>query len=328
MSENLALLGGKPAVSIPHPHEVWPPPASQAELEDIAQQRNRDISIKGKSGPIHDFEEAFKSFLENEAQYTVSFNSGTSALLAAYFAIGIEEGDEVIGPCLTFHAALSPLYLLRAKPVLVDIDINNRCIDPEKIEERITDKTRAITVVHQWGHPAKMDTILSIAKKHSLKVVEDCSHAHGSRYRGKLCGTFGDVAVFSLQANKALFAGEGGILVTNSVLYHDRATLLGHYRDRSRDEVVDPNLQEYWVTGFGLKLRMSPFNAIVAKHSLERFPQIKPGRHVCLKYFIERIKEVEYIVPPMLQMMWIWEDGMASNLSINRSDLKESRAMC
>ncbi len=298
MYKKLALLGGEPAVNVPHPHIVWPPLASQAELEDIAAQRNRDISIKGKSGPIRDFEEAFKSFLENEVQYTVSFNSGTSALLAAYFAIGIDAGDEVIGPCLTFHAALSPLYLLRAKPVLVDIDIDTRCIDPEKIEERITDKTKAITVVHQWGHPADMDAILSIAKKYDLKVIEDCSHAHGSRYKGKLCGTFGDVAIFSLQANKAVFAGEGGILVTDSALYHDRATLLGHYRDRSRDEVVDSNLQKFWVTGFGLKLRMSPFNAIVAKHSLEHFPRIKSGRHACLKYFIEGLKEVEYIIPP------------------------------
>ncbi len=300
MIEQLALLGGKPAVSIPRPHEIWPPPASQVELEDIAEQRNRDISIKGKSGPIKDFEEAFKGFLEDKIKFTVSFNSGTSALLAAYFAVGIDAGDEIIGPCLTFHAALSPVYLLRAVPVLVDIDINNRCIDPTKIEERITSKTKAITVVHQWGHPAEMDAIMPIAQKYGLKVIEDCSHAHGSRYKGRLCGTFGDVAVFSLQANKALFAGEGGILVTNSSMYHDRATLLGHYRDRSKDEIVDPNLQKYWVTGFGLKLRMSPFNAIVAKHSLNHFPLVKLGRHTCLKYFIQRLKEVEFIEPPFI----------------------------
>jgi dTDP-4-amino-4,6-dideoxygalactose transaminase len=300
MSATLALLGGAPAITIPRPHEIWPPAAQPDELEELSRQRNIDISIKGRSGPIKEFEELFQKFLNDEVRYIVSFNSGTSALLAGYFALGIGEGDEVIGPCLTFHAALSPLYLLRATPILVDIDVKTRCIDPDRIEAAITERTKAITVVHQWGHPADMDTILRIAHKYNLKVLEDCSHAHGSKYKGRLCGTFGDVAIFSLQANKAIFAGEGGILATNSALYHDRATLLGHYRDRSRDEVIDSELQKYWVTGFGLKLRLPPFNAIIAKHSLRRFPIIKEGRHKCLRYFIEKLAEVDYIEAPYI----------------------------
>jgi len=300
MFKQLAINGGIPSVDISHPHYVWPPNGLVDELEEIAGQRNFDISIKGKSGPILEFENAFKQFLDNKVKHTVSFNSGTSALLAAYFAIGINEGDEIIGPSLTFHAALSPAYLLKANIKLVDIEINSRCIDPTKIEAKITSKTKAITVVHQWGHPADMDTIMDIARKHNLVVIEDCSHAHGSKYKGQLCGTLGDIAIFSLQANKAIFAGEGGILVTNDDFYHDRATLLGHYRDRSRDEVIDSQLQQYWVTGFGLKLRMSPFNAIVAKHAIKHFPVIERGRNKCLHYFIERLAEIEYITPPFI----------------------------
>lgn len=300
MYKQLAIDGGNSAVNVPHPHYQWPPDALVDELNEITVQRNSDISIKGKSGPILEFENAFKQFLDNQIKYTVSFNSGTSALLAAYFACGIDEGDEVIGPSLTFHAALSPALMLKANIVLVDIDINSRCIDSGKIEEKITPRTKAITVVHQWGHPADMDAIMQIARKHNLIVIEDCSHAHGSKYKGQLCGTFGDIAVFSLQANKAIFAGEGGILVTNHELYHDRATLLGHYRDRSRDEVIDSNLQKYWVTGFGLKLRMSPFNAIVAKHAIKHFPAVEKGRHKCLNYFIERLAEIDYIMPPSI----------------------------
>ncbi|MFE6688977.1 DegT/DnrJ/EryC1/StrS family aminotransferase [Streptomyces sp. NPDC057743] len=295
--ERLALLGGTPAVSRPLPHEIWPPRAEQSELAALAAQRNDDISIKGSSGPVRELEDAFRAFLDHQVRWAITFNSGTSALLAAYFALGVREGVEVVGPALTYHAALSPVHALRGEVALADIDVRTRGLDPDSLERTLTERTKVITVVHQWGHPCDMDAILRIADKHRLRVLEDCSHAHGSRYKGKLCGTFGDAAVFSLQANKAVFAGEGGILVTNDDGVHDRATLLGHYRDRSRDEVVDQELRQYWVTGFGLKLRMSPFNAIVALHSLAAFPERKQARHSALGYFGERLAEVDYIEP-------------------------------
>jgi dTDP-4-amino-4,6-dideoxygalactose transaminase len=297
MSE-LAILGGKPVVTAPLPHDVWPPPAEQPELQMLAAQRNLDIGIRGRSGPIADLENDFLSFMEDKIKYAVTFNSGTSALLAAYFAVGVEEGTEVIGPALTYHAALSPVFTLRGDVVLADVEESTRCIDVKDIERLITPKTRVITVVHQWGHPANMDAIMELARKRDLRVVEDCSHAHGSRYRGKLCGTFGDVAAFSLQTNKTIFAGEGGILVTNEQRYADRATLFGHYRDRCKAEIEDEQLKRFWVTGFGLKLRMSPFNAIVARHSLARFPEIKAVKHRCLRYFSCQLEGIDYIDAP------------------------------
>lgn len=299
MNSRLALFGGEPTVTVSQPHEIWPPPATQDELSELATQRNSDISIRGRTGPILEFEELFLAFLGGEREYAVSFNSGTSALLAAYVGIGIRPGDEVIGPALTYHAALSPLFALGASPVLVDIDRGTRCIDPSAIDQAITPRTKAITVVHQWGHPADMDEIVAIARRHDLKIVEDCSHAHASKYKGVTCGTIGDVAAFSLQTNKAMFAGEGGILVTNDPDIHARATLLGHYRDRSRAEIAEPRFQKLWVTGFGLKLRMSPFNAIVAKHSLRHFASRMVGRHRCLEYFRRRLaEEVDYVEAP------------------------------
>ncbi|MFA5755119.1 MAG: DegT/DnrJ/EryC1/StrS family aminotransferase [Candidatus Paceibacterota bacterium] len=301
MKYKLAYHTNNPSILKPLPHEVWPPNADEEELRELACQRNKDIGIKGCTGPIKELEDNFKDFLDNKVKYALTFNSGTSALLASYFAIGLDEGDELIGPALTYHAALSPAFLLKANIILCDVDRNTRCIDPDKIESLLTEKTKAITVVHQWGHPADMDKILKIVKGHNLKLIEDCSHAHGSRYKGRLCGTFGDVAVFSLQTNKAIFAGEGGILVTNNENIYNRATLLGHYRDRCREEIKDPLLNKYWATGFGLKLRMSPFNAIVAKHSLVKFKQIKEGRHKCLNYFIDRLKEIDYIEPTVIE---------------------------
>lgn len=298
--KKLAINGGRKAVSIPHPHFTWPPKSIVAEREALANQRDKDISIKGRVGPIRELEDMFKQFLDNKVKYAITFNSGTSALLAAYFALGIDEADEIIAPALTYHATISPLYILRANPILVDVNIKTWCIDPARIEEKITKKTKVIVLNHQWGHPADIDTIQKIARKHNLKILEDCSHAHGSKYKGRMAGTFGDIAVFSLQANKMLFAGEGGILVTNSTEYHDRATLFGHYRDRSRDEIKNKFYQQFWFTGYGLKLRMSPYNAITAIYSLKQLKDRIASRKKCLNYFSKNLSQFTEITVPYI----------------------------
>jgi len=290
----------KKIVTFPSPHEIWPPEPDELELRDLVEQRKSDISIRGRTGSIKRLEDNFLGFLEGQAKWCISFNSGTSALLAAYFAIGIQEGDEVICPVLTYHAAISPLFILRGVPILVDIDRYTRGIDPNLIEAKITPKTKAILVVHQWGHPGDMDKILNIAKKHKLKVIEDCSHAHGSLYKGKFVGTLGDVGIFSLQTQKMMFSAEGGLLVTNNQEYHDRATLLGHYRDRPRDEIKDDFYQSLWVTGYGLKLRMSPLSAVTAIHSLRKLKTRIEGRKKCLNFFSEGIKDLPEIEIPFI----------------------------
>jgi len=295
--EQLALHGGEPAISVKQPHSVWPPAASPAELAEIAAQRTKDIYIHGSVGPIRELEDAFLEFLGGDVPYAITYNSGTSALFAAYFALGVQDGAEVLGPALTFHAALSPVYALKGTVVLVDVAADTRCIDPDDIERWLTPATRVLTVVHQWGHPCDMDRIMDIARRNGLAVVEDCSHAHGSRYKGRLCGTFGDVAVFSLHANKTVFAGDGGILVTSRQDVHDRATLLGHYRDRSQDRVIDPGHRRHWLTGYGLKLRMSPFNAIVAKHSLAAFDTRAKERRTCQEYFRQELAGAQCLEP-------------------------------
>ncbi|RJQ26953.1 DegT/DnrJ/EryC1/StrS family aminotransferase [Candidatus Parcubacteria bacterium] len=296
----LAINGGKKLVTIKKPHFVWPPKATKEEKYHLAKQRDDDISIKGRSGPIKELEDEFLKYLDGKRKFAITYNSGTSALLAAYFAIGIEEGDEIIAPALTYHAAISSVYFLKANPILVDIDPKTFCIDSKKIEQAVTKRTKAITVVHQWGHPADMDAILKIARRHNLKIIEDCSHAHGSKYKGKKVGLFGDIAVFSLQANKILFAGEGGILVVNSSELHDRATLLGHYRDRSNEEIKDKFLQQFWVTGYGLKLRMSPYNAVTALHALKKLDQRIKERKKCLLYLSNKLSKFLELTPPYI----------------------------
>ena len=293
----LALLGGEPAVRIPPPHVVWPAPAGPEELAALARLRNEDIIVRGRTGPTAELEDAFIDFLDGGVRHAISFNSGTTALYAAFVGVGVEPGVEVVGPALTYHAALSPVFALGGEVRLVDIDRATRCLDPDLLERAITEATRAVVVVHQWGHPADMDRILPIVRRHGLKLIEDCSHAHGSRYRGRLCGTIGDAAVFSLQAKKAVFGGEGGILVTSDEAIRGRALLLGHPRDRPQRELGEDNGQRYAFTGFGLKLRMSPFNALVALHSLRNFPAMKESRHRSLGYLRQRLREVDYLEP-------------------------------
>lgn len=299
-TSKLALMGGPRTLPGKFTF-LWPPKSSDEEKIALGRQRDIDISIKGSTGPILELENKFKKFMNNKVKYCITFNSGTSALLAAYLALGIDQDDEVIAPAFTYHAAISPIFILRANPVLVDVDPKTWCIDPDKIEAKITKNTKLITVVHQWGHPADMDKILKIAKKHNLKVLEDCSHAHGSRYKNRLVGTFGDAAVFSLQANKIVFAGEGGILVTNNQEIHDRAVLLGHYRDRSRDEIKDDFYQQFWFTGYGLKLRMSPYSAITAIYSLKEINRRIRQRDKALSYFSEKLSVFPEITVPHIE---------------------------
>ena len=169
MKDKLVINGGKPVISTKNIHAKWPTDANQKEILQLGKQRNLDIGIKGRTGPIQKFEEMFLGFMDHKIKYAITFNSGTSGLFAAYVAIGITEGDEVIGPALTYHAALSPLHMLKAKIILADVDISSKCISPESIEKLITSKTKTIVVVHQWGHPADMDKILKIAKKYNLR---------------------------------------------------------------------------------------------------------------------------------------------------------------
>lgn len=296
----LAFYGGQPTVTIPGPHEVWPPKPSTSERYHLGLQRQADISIAGSSGPVGRLEENFKKFLDNKVKYSISFNSGTSALLAAYVGVGIQPGDEVLCPSFTYHAAVTPLWILGAKPIPVDICQSDWCLDPTLLSSKLTPKTKAITVVHQWGHPAQLKPILDFAKRHNLRVIEDCSHAHGARYNDQPVGTFGDVAVFSLQAKKIVFAGEGGILVTNSSTIHDRAVLLGHYRDRAKNQIINPALQKFWVTGYGLKLRISPYNAITALYSLQKVDTVLSSRHKTTAQLTEQLSSIKWLTPPQV----------------------------
>lgn len=136
-----------------------------------------------------------------------------------YAGCDLQPGDEVISPTYTFYATVTPMVFTRAKPVFADRKEDGN-IDPWEIEKKITDKTKAIVVTHMWGIPCDMDTITAVAKKHNLRLLEDCSHAHGAEFDGQKVGTFGDAAAWSLQGQKTVTGGEGAILLTDDEEIH------------------------------------------------------------------------------------------------------------
>ncbi|MCE5188786.1 MAG: DegT/DnrJ/EryC1/StrS family aminotransferase [Eubacteriales bacterium] len=213
--KKLAALGGKITGTLNTPS--WP----------IFDQR--DIDYVGEAvksgiwafrGPIEkEFEEKWAVY--SGAKYGIACTNGTHAIRMALEALGIGPGDEVIVPALTWQATAASVLDVNAIPILVDIDPTTYTIDPKMVEKAITPRTKCIIPVHLYCRLADMDAIMSIAKKYNLYVVEDCSHSHGSKWRGKGVGTIGDIGAFSLQASKLLNTGDGGILSTNCERYRD-----------------------------------------------------------------------------------------------------------
>ncbi len=177
-------------------------------------------------GPaVSEFEDAFAKYCE--ARYCIASNSGTSALHLALLAAGVGPGDEVITVPFTFVATTAAIEYAGAQPVLVDIEPSTFTMDPAKIEAAITPRTKAIMPVHLYGHPADMDAILAIARKHGLLVIEDAAQAHGAEYKGRRTGGIGDLACFSFYPGKNLGAyGEGGAVTTNNPEYAEKIRLL------------------------------------------------------------------------------------------------------
>jgi perosamine synthetase len=174
-----------------------------------------DTAWLSSLGPfVKKFENEFSKKIG--VKHGIACSNGTAGLYVAVHALGIGEGDEVIIPDFSIIVSANTIIMNGAKPVLVDVLPDTWCIDPDKIEQAITKKTKAIMVVHMYGHPADMDRINSIARKHNLYVIEDCCQSHGAQYNNTFTGALSDISVFSFYANKILTCGEGGMILTNN----------------------------------------------------------------------------------------------------------------
>lgn len=269
----------------------WPPYIE--ELGDIVKKyidEGNPLSIADDSGIYSDLERLFAKL--HNRKYALLVSSGTMALYSAFFGINLLPGDEVICTSFSYHATAAPLLHLGVKVVFCDVEEDTGNIDVSKIEDLITSKTKAIVTNDQWGHPCDKIGVLAICNRYNLKYVEDCSHAHFAEYRGQYVGSFGDVACWSLQGNKLLSGGEGGILLTDNQDIFERAVLLGHNLKRPAKSVKNPYYKGLERTGYGLKLRIHPLAALMVIHQLQFycFSWIK-SRKETLEYFEKRLEE-------------------------------------
>jgi perosamine synthetase len=300
MPDELAVYGGKPVIQDTNSmHIEWPNISKETE-EAVLNQLHTSISIYDKSGIFDEFERKFKNF--HNRKYALLTNSGTTALYSMYIGADIGPGDEVICPSYTFFATVTPILFTGAIPVLCD-SANNGNIDPEKIKKRITKRTKAIVVTHMWGIPCDMDPIVEIADENDLLLFEDCSHACGALYQKRKVGTFGDAAVWSLNVQKIVQGGEGGILLTDNDTLHYRALLLGHYNKRCLQEI--PKNHELWkfaVTGMGLKLRAHPLAIAIANQQFSQLETVLQKKRAIARKMIEGYSEINGVDPPLLNL--------------------------
>jgi perosamine synthetase len=291
-----AILGGPAAVTSSYEPD-WPKISNDEIFAVENLMRQKVLSIYDRSGIIAEFEDAFAAY--HGVRYALTHNSGTSALHAAFFAVGIGPGDEVIAPTYTFLATVVPILQCNGIPVLCDMDPETLNIDPQSIQRNITPQTRSIVVTHMWGHPAEMDEICAIARQYNLPLIEDCSHAHGALYREKKVGTIGDIGVFSLEGHKPIIAGEGGMFITNDQNYYERAILLGHFGDRAYQEVHLPHNRKFVDTGFGHKYRMHPLAAAIANVQLPHLDEWNEMRRRNLDYLSDLLRDIPGMDPPI-----------------------------
>jgi len=236
----------------------------------------------------HTFEATFAKFCD--VQYGVGVNSGTDALHLALMAIDIKEGDEVIVPTHTFIATALCVSFCRAKPVFVDIEPDTYNIDPKSFKAAITKKTKAVIPVHIYGQPANMDEIVSIARQHGIKIVEDAAQAHGSRYKGKRVGSLGDVACFSFYPTKSLGAcGDAGMIVTNNKDIYEKALML---RDYGRQGRYEHKIK-------GTNSRLDTLQAVVLNAKIKHLDSWNEMRAKAAAHYAELLKPLKKIVAPV-----------------------------
>jgi perosamine synthetase len=278
-----AILGGIPLVTADHAAATrWPLLGEEDEQAVRRVLRDGNLSFHPV---VRELEDDYRALTGR--RHALAHNNGTAALLAAFFALDLDPGDEVLAPSATWWASVLPMLWVGLVPVFCESEQERLGIDPVDMERKITERTRAVVVVHLWGMPAKMTEILALAERHKLKIIEDASHTHGARWRGRPCGSLGDISMFSLQNDKLAPAGEGGIFLTDDDVYHERAVCLG---DVARIMQLETPQQRFAATSFGIKTRMAPLSAAVARVQYRQLAQHNRVRNANLEYLSEALE--------------------------------------
>tara|TARA_Y100000310_G_scaffold283462_2_gene305442 strand:- start:822 stop:1922 length:1101 start_codon:yes stop_codon:yes gene_type:complete len=274
------------------------------------------ISSLGKY--ISLFESGFAKFVGCKTGVAVC--NGTAALHIALVGLNIGKGDEVIIPDLTFVATANAVKYTGAEPVFVDVDKETWQIDPKAIEKAITKKTKAIMVVHLYGHPCDMDPIMALAHKHNLKVIEDAAEAHGAEYKGQKVGSIGDVGCFSLYGNKIITTGEGGMIVCNDPKLAERMRFL-------KDHAMDHD-KRYYHPEIGFNYRLTNVQAAIGLGQLEHIEEAIENKRRIAKLYNDQLGDVKGIsLPPegegIKNVYWMYCILIGKEFGISRDELME-----
>jgi len=279
----------------------WKYPLSDIDLGKEEEQevlkvlRSRWLS----TGPVTErFEKAFSEYLGGG--YATAVSNGTAALHLALASLGVEEGDEVILPSLTFVATANAALYVGARPAFADIvSTENLNISPEEIEKKITRKTKAIMVMHYGGYPCDMKAILGIAKRHGLYVIEDAAHAPGAEYHGKKCGLIGDIGCFSFFSNKNLVTGEGGMVVTRNQSLAERIQRMrSHGMGTLSWDKYRGHLSSYDIGGLGYNYRTAEIESALGLVQLKKLDRNNRKRKRLVKAYVNRLQKIEEISIP------------------------------
>jgi len=274
------------------------------------------ISSGGKY--IQTFEDNFAKFLD--VNYATTTTSGTASLHLALAALDIGKGDEVILPDHTIiSCALSVVYT-GATPVLVDVDKRTGNMDPAEIEKKITKRTKAIMVVHLFGHPADIDPILSLAKKYKLTVIEDAAQAHGAEYKGKKVGSIGDIACFSFYGNKIITTGEGGMVVTNNKKLHEKVRLLKNLAHSIK--------RRFFHEEIGFNYRMTNMQAALGVAQLEEIEKYIRKKRSIAALYTKGLSSIPYLELPKedpwtKNVYWMYAITLNSKSPISKDKLRQ-----
>ncbi|HTC87740.1 MAG TPA: DegT/DnrJ/EryC1/StrS family aminotransferase [Bryobacteraceae bacterium] len=269
------------------------PDITEADIEAVVSVlRTPRLSIGPK---MEEFEKSIADLAG--VPHGIAVSSGTAGLHLCLRALGIGDGDEVILPSFTFIAAGNAVLYERARPVFVDIEPRTLNIDPEKLERSITPKTRAIIVVHTFGHPADLDPIMAIARKHSLPVIEDACEAIGARYQGRPAGGMGDFGVFGFYPNKPITTGEGGMVVTRDSQMADTIRALRNQGRRESDGWLEHRL-------LGYNYRLSEMNCALGLEQAKRIDQILDRRETLAIQYSEELQSIPDVITPPINLKY------------------------
>ena len=271
----------------------------------------------GQGDFVNKFEKQLSKFVN--ARYGVSTSSGTTALHLACASIGLKNGDEVLVSSSTNMASVFSIVYCGAKPIPVDISKKNWQIKVEDLQKKITKKTKAIMVVHLFGHSVDMDPVIKIAKKYNLKIIEDCAESLGVRYKNRTVGSIGDIAAFSFYSNKTITSGEGGMVTTNSKTLYAKAKKLKNLAYGKKNKFQHEMI--------GFNYRLPNISAAIGLGQLKRIKSIFKEKERIYKRYKNNLKNIIGLNIPKIEkwttnyIMWVFNVYLDKNFPITRDML-------